>query len=296
MNKKIFSSLRDALKSQKTILSDGASGTYLHSHGLEAGASPEELNLNNKDLIKKMSKDYYDSGSDIVLTNTFGGNPYMLKKYGLKDKIIEINETAAKLSKSVAQKGKFVLGSIGPTGEFLEPLGSATKSEMKKGFISQMKALENGGADGILIETMTALEEAQLAIESAKENTDLVILATMTFDLGPKGFFTMMGITPETAANELRKAGADVVGSNCGNGIDNMIEIANKMRSVDDGHMIIHSNAGIPKIINGRIVYPETPQYMAEKFKELIDLNIDIIGGCCGTTPQHIKEIHKILN
>ena len=176
MNKKIFSSLRDALKSQKTILSDGASGTYLQSHGLEAGASPEELNLNNKDLIKKMSKDYYDSGSDIVLTNTFGGNPYMLKKYGLKDKIIEINETAAKLSKSVAQKGKFVLGSIGPTGEFLEPLGSATKSEMKKGFISQMKALENGGADGILIETMTALEEAQLAIESAKENTDLVIL------------------------------------------------------------------------------------------------------------------------
>ena len=162
--------------------------------------------------------------------------------------------------------------------------------QMISAYKQGMKALENGGADGILIETMTALEEAQLAIESAKENTDLVILATMTFDLGPKGFFTMMGITPETAANELRKAGADVVGSNCGNGIDNMIEIANKMRSVDDGHMIIHSNAGIPKIINGRIVYPETPQYMAEKFKELIDLNIDIIGGCCGTTPQHIKD------
>lgn len=295
MKQKIFLSLRDRLKTKKTILSDGGSGTYLQTHGLEPGSSPEELNLNNPDLIKKMSKDYFDNGSEMVLTNTFGGNPYMLKKYGLKDKLRQINQSAAKFSRSVAPKGSFVIGCIGPTGEFLEPLGPITKSEMKKGFIEQMQALEAGGADAILIETMTAIEEAQLAIESAKENTNLVVMATMTFDLGPKGFFTMMGVTPETAVTELRKSGADVVGSNCGNGIDNMIEIAKKMREIDDGYMLIHSNAGIPKIINGRIVYTETPEYMAGKFKDLLDLKINIIGGCCGTTPKHINAIFNMI-
>ncbi|MCH7594214.1 MAG: homocysteine S-methyltransferase family protein, partial [Chloroflexi bacterium] len=145
------------------------------------------------------------------------------------------------------------------------------------------------------IETMTAIEEATLAVRAAKDNTDLLVMSTMVYDPGPRGYFTMMGITPERGVKELREAGADVVGTNCGNGIERMIEIARLMRAVDDGFMIIHSNAGIPAIVGLDIVYPETPEFMAERFKTLRDLGINIIGGCCGTGPDHIKALVNTL-
>ena len=147
----------------------------------------------------------------------------------------------------------------------------------------------------MVIETKTSLEEAALAIKAAKENTDLVVFSTMVFDKGPRGFFTMMGVTPEQGVKGLQEAGADIVGANCGNGIDIMIELARELRQITDGYLLIHSNAGIPSIVDGEIVYPETPEYMAERFKILADMGINILGGCCGTGPEHIRALAKAL-
>jgi 5-methyltetrahydrofolate--homocysteine methyltransferase len=166
---------------------------------------------------------------------------------------------------------------------------------MYAAFVQQVTALEEGGADGVVVETMTALEEATLAIRAARENTGLAIMATMVFDKGPRGFFTMMGVTPERAVVELEKAGAHVVGTNCGNGIDNMVEIARRMREETSGYLLVHSNAGIPAMRGREIIYPESPEYMAERFMALADLGVDIIGGCCGTGPEHIRALARAL-
>ena len=292
---KISHPLLERIESGETLISDGGIGTYLQSHGLEAGGDPEEFNITNPETVKLMAKEYYDAGSDIVLTNTFGGTIFRQKHYGLDHKVHDLNEQAALIAKSQTPEGKFVLGSVGPTGQFLEPYGDISEKDMYEGFKQQILALEAGGVDGIILETMTALEEATIAIKAALENTNLLIAATMTFDKGPRGFFTMMGITPEDAAIELSNAGAHIVGSNCGNGIDNMIEIAQRMRDATDIPLIIHSNAGIPSMKSGNIIYPETPEYMAERFMKLKDIGINIIGGCCGTSPSHIKAIHESL-
>jgi len=277
------------------LISDGATGTYLQSHGLEPGGCPEEFNASHPETGQQMAKDYFDAGSDMVLTNSFGANKFMLKKYGHGDRVSELNRLAAQHARSAAPPGGLVAGSVGPSGEFLEPLGEVTEAEMLEAFKEQVSALAEGGADAILIETMTALEEATLAIRAVKEATDLPVIATMTYDKGPRGFFTMMGVQPERAVVELREAGADVAGANCGNGIDNMVEIAKQMRSATDGYLLVHSNAGIPAIRKGQIVYDETPDYMAERFKELADLGINILGGCCGTTPSHINALSQII-
>ena len=289
------SALMERLLGGGVLISDGATGTYLQSHGLEPGGCPEEFNASHPETVRQMAKDYFDAGSDMVLTNSFGANKFMLKKYGHGDRVAEFNRLAAQHARSAAPPGGLVAGSVGPSGEFLEPLGEVTEAEMLEAFKDQVTALAEGGADAILIETMTALEEATLAIRAVKEATNLPVIATMTYDKGPRGFFTMMGVQPERAVVELREAGADVTGANCGNGIDNMVEIAKQMRSATDGYLLVHSNAGIPAIRKGHIVYDETPDYMAERFKELADLGINILGGCCGTTPSHINALSQII-
>ena len=285
----------DRLARGDLLISDGATGTYLQGHGLEPGGCPEEFNVSHPAVVKGMARDYFEAGSDMVLTNSFGGSKFMLKKYGYGEHVREFNRLAAEHARSQAPPGHYVLGSVGPTGEFLEPLGEVSEAEMLDAFIEQTTALEEGGADGVVIETKTALEEASLAIRAAKENTNLVVMATMTFDKGPRGFFTMMGVTPEQGVKGLQEAGADIVGTNCGNGIDVMIELARELREATDGYLLIHSNAGIPSIVKGQIVYPETPEYMAERFQTLADMGINILGGCCGTGPDHIRQLVKTL-
>jgi 5-methyltetrahydrofolate--homocysteine methyltransferase len=287
--------LMERLRSGGVLISDGATGTYQQTHGLEPGGCPEELNASRPELIKQMYKEFFDAGSDMVLTASFGGNRFMLEKYGHGDRVTELNRLAAQHAKSVAPPNGLVAGSVGPSGEFLEPLGEVTNKEMLEAFAEQVTALADGGADVIVVETMMAIEEATLAVRAVKENTDLPVIATMTFDKGPRGFFTMMGVTPERAVTELREAGADVTGANCGNGIDNMVEIAQIMRGATDGYLLVHSNAGIPVIRQGQIVYTETPEYMAERFKDLADLGINILGGCCGTTPDHIRALSQTI-
>ncbi len=281
----------DRLAAGETLIFDGATGTYLQNNGLEPGGSPELMNASAPDTIKGMAEHYFDAGSDIVLTNTFGGNKFMLKRYGAEERLYELNKTAADLARAAAPEGKYVAGSIGPTGEFIEPLGSVTEVELYDTFSEMSKAFEAGGADAVMIETQLAIEEAAIAVRAAKETTGLVVMATMVFDKGPRGYFTMMGVTPEQAVEGLEEAGADIVGTNCGNGIERMVEIATRMRAVTDKYLVVQSNAGLPVIRNGETCYLESPEFMAEHYRKLADLPINILGGCCGTTADHIRAL-----
>lgn len=283
------------IQSGETLVSDGATGTYLQLKGLEPGGSPEEFNVSRPEIVRTMAASYFDAGADMVLTNSFGGNKFMLAKYGLDDRLEELNRLAASLARSVAPPGRFVVGSVGPTGEFLAPLGEVGEEEMAESFARQARALEEGGADAIVIETMTAIEEATLAVRMVREHTRCIAMATMVFDKGPRGYFTMMGITPERAMKELVEAGAHVVGSNCGNGIELMIELAPRLRAATAAPLLIHSNAGIPKLVKTKVVYDETPDWMTPRFLRLRDLGVNIIGGCCGTTPEHIRALARAI-
>tara|TARA_Y100001934_G_scaffold268579_1_gene350812 strand:+ start:47 stop:943 length:897 start_codon:yes stop_codon:yes gene_type:complete len=285
----------ERLATGEILIFDGATGTYLQQHGLEPGGSPELMNADNPDLIQQMARHYFEAGSDIVLTNSFGGNKFMLERYGVGERLYELNKLSAEHAKAVAPDGKYVAGSIGPTGEFIEPLGDVTEDEMYDTFSEMSKAFESGGADAVMIETQLSLDEAMIAIRAAKENTDLVVMSTMVFDKGPRGYFTMMGTTPEQAVEGLQDAGADIVGTNCGNGIERMIEIAKRMRSVTDKYLVVQSNAGLPIIKNGETHYLESPEFMAKHFNELAQLPINILGGCCGTTDDHIRALVKCV-
>ena len=284
------------LNKGEVLVFDGATGTYLQNNGLAPGACPELMNIEHPKTVQNMASIYFDSGSDIVLTNSFGGNKFRLKHYGLDNKVEQFNELASSLAKSVAPNNCYVAGSVGPTGEFIEPLGTVSESEMYDVFTEQIIALENGGADAVMIETQMAIEEAKIAINATKENTNLIIFSSMVFDKGPKGFFTMMGITPEAAVEVMIESGADVVGANCGNGIEKMYEISKLMRSKTDGLLMINSNAGIPTIKKEGIIYPETPEFMSEYYSKMIKVPVNILGGCCGTGPEHIKSLRNLVD
>ena len=290
------------LGNENILLGDGATGTYLQARGLQPGGDPELMNVTDSSIVKGMARDYFEAGSDLVQTNSFGGSSYVQNRYDQGAKIDEINFLAAQLAKSEAVntdlplKDRYVFGSVGPTGELIEPVGTTSAKDVYASFKQQILALEKGGADGIIIETMISLEEAKIAIKAAKENTQLPVAALNTFDKGPRGFFTMMGDTPEKCFEELFSVGADIVGANCGNGIEIMTELAERFRECGDGYVWINCNAGIPEIRQGQIIYAETPEYMSEGFCKLIEMGINIVGGCCGTTPAHIKHIAGLIN
>jgi 5-methyltetrahydrofolate--homocysteine methyltransferase len=267
----------------------------LQAHGLEPGGCPEELNLSRADVVRQMAASYFDAGSDMVETNSFGGSRCMLQKYDLGARAYEFNRLAAEHCRAVAPAGKFVLGSIGPTGEFLAPMGGMAEQEMFEIFAEQVRGLQAGGVDAFCIETMSDFGEAALAVRAAKECTGLPVVATMTFDKGPRGYFTMMGITPTQAARQLAEAGADVVGSNCGIAIESMIEIIAAMRTATDRPILTHVNAGLPRIERGTVIYPDTPDKMAELIPQLVAAGANIVGGCCGTTPDHIRAFAAII-
>ena len=285
------------IKSKKIFLLDGATGTYLQNHGLEPGGCPELMNKENPDVISSMADSYFKNGSDIVLTNSFGGNRYRLSHYDLDNDVFELNKLSAMLAREKSEKyiDKYVFGSIGPTGEFLEPLGSVSEADMYDSFANQMNGLFEGGVDGFLIETQIATEETKLAIKVAKENFNVLILASAVYDKGPKGYFTMFGLKPKESLKIFFESGAHVVGTNCGNGSENTVEIAKQLRSVTDKPLIVQANAGIPKIKKQDIIYPESPEFMQEKYKDLIENKINFIGGCCGTNSEHIRFFHELI-
>jgi len=280
------------------VLGDGAMGTMLMERGLEPGSCPEEWNMTNPETIKEIYASYFRVGCDFVETNTFGGNPIKLDIFGLRDKVYEINLAGARLAREVAPTGKYVAGSVGPTGQLLKPYGDKSYEEVRDGFLQQISALVDGGVDLIFIETMSDPQEAAAAIAAAREvSPNIPIIASMIFELGKRGFRTMMGTDIETAVKRLTDAGADILGSNCGGGIEGFIQIIREMRSHTEKYLVACPNAGIPRIVEGRTCYPETPEFMASRVGELIEAGVNIIGGCCGTTPAHMALIRdKILS
>jgi len=277
------------------LISDGAMGTFLHSQGLGSGECPESWCISHPEVVRGIAAAYVAAGSDIVETNSFGGSSFRLKAYQLADQVREFNLAAAALAREAIGDKGYVAASVGPTGQFVEDEGGdISREQLYDSFAEQIKALADGGADAICIETMSSLIEAIQAIRAAKKNTALPVICTFTFDAKPRGFFTMMGVTPERAVVGAVEAGADIVGANCGNGIANMIEITRRMRVAVPGiPILIQANAGTPIIEDGKTVFKETPEFMASRMEELIRAGANIIGGCCGTTPDHITAMAK---
>ena len=292
-----MSSLRDALKTKRVLVADGAMGTMLFQRGLTPGECPERLNLERPDLLEEIAAAYRDAGADIVQTNTFGGSVLKLAQYGLEASTEEINRVAVQAVRAAVGMDVFVSGSCGPCGRILKPYGDVDPDEVAKSFHRQMSALVEAGVDVLCVETMTDLAEASIAIRTAKQVAPNVpVMATMTFDPTPRGFFTVMGVDIAAAAAGLADAGADVIGSNCGNGIANMVKIAVEFAAHTDLPLLIQSNAGLPQIKDGQAVYAETPEFMASHVPALTDARVRIIGGCCGTTPEHIAAIRKAVD
>ncbi len=284
----------DRVKDGEILIADGATGTLLWDYGLAPGQPPESFNLTHPEILEEIARQYLDAGADIIQTNTFGGSPARLSLFGLDDKTEEINRNAVVAARKAAQGRAYVAVSCGPSGKILKPYGDTDPEEIYAGFVRQIKALVDAGVDAISVETMTDLTEATLAVKAAKAvSPSTSIMAAMTFDSTPKGFFTIMGTSIEDAARKLEKAGADIIGSNCGNGIENMIQIAKEFKKHTRLPIVIQSNAGIPEVRDDQPVYPETSQFMAVKSRELISSGVSIIGGCCGTTPEHIRAIRR---
>lgn len=279
------------------LVADGAMGTMLFEKGVKQGMCPESLNLSRPEILEEIAALYFDAGAEIIQTNTFGGSAVRLANYGLDDKVEDINNVAVEHVRKVVGDRAYISGSCGPSGKILQPLGNADPEQLSESFHKQVKALIEAGVDLLCIETMTDVQEAVLAVEAARSlNVKIPIMATMTFEPTPTGFFTMMGVSVAEAAEGLTAAGANVLGSNCGNGIENMIKIAQEFKSVTSLPLLVQANAGIPVLKEGKSVYPETPDFFAEKIPALLDAGVSIIGGCCGTTPEHIRLIRKAVD
>lgn len=289
-------SLVEALKAGKILVSDGAWGTMLQERGLQPGECPELWNVTRREDVFAVAKGYIDAGADMILTNSFGGSPIKLAHYGLEGRAAELNEAAAAISRKAAGDSRFVLGSMGPTGEMLM-MGQVTEDAVYDGFKLQASALKKGGVDAILVETMSAIDEATIAIRAAKDATGLEVICTFTFDRTVTGEYrTMMGVSPAEMAKAVRDAGASIIGANCGNGFDQMIDVVKEIRKADASTpVLVHANAGLPVIEDGKLIYTETPEIVAVKARKLAESGANIIGGCCGTTPAHIRALVKEL-
>ncbi len=279
------------------LVADGAMGTMLMERSLEAGKPPEYFNLTRQEVLEEIAQEYLDAGADIIQTNTFGGSRLKLMEYSLGDRVEEINRNAVAAVKKVVRDRSYVSGSCGPTGQFLKPYGDIEPAQMVQVFTEQIEALVKAGVDTVCIETMIDLHEAVCAVKAAKKIArSIPVMATVTFNQTPKGFYTVMGVTVKDAMEGLQSAGADIVGSNCGNGIEKMILIAREIKKYTNVPVIIQSNAGLPELRNGKVTYPETPEFMAEKVAELLALGVSIVGGCCGTTPAHIRAMRQAVD
>jgi 5-methyltetrahydrofolate--homocysteine methyltransferase len=289
-------SFLETIKSGEILLSDGGMGSLLMKKGLKQGECPELLNLTHPEILEEIAQLYLDAGSDVMQSNTFGASPMKLAEYGLEDKTEEINRAGVSIAKNVVDDKAYIYGSCGPSGKILQPFGDSDPEELQRGFERQFKSMIDADVDVIFIETMTDLNEAILAIKAAKTIApQTTVAACMTYDATPKGFYTIMGNSLGDAASALESAGADIIGSNCGNGLDKMIEIAVELKKISNLPLIIQSNAGLPVNKDGEIIYPETPEFFAQKVTELIDAGVSIVGGCCGTTPDTIRAMRQTL-
>jgi len=275
------------------VVTDGAWGTQLQARGLEPGECPDAWNLSRPDKVEEVARAYVAAGSRVIITNTFGASRLMLERHGLADKTAEINRAGAEISRRAAGTEVAVFGSIGPSGLMLM-MQEVSEDELREAFAEQARALAEGGVAGLVVETMSDPAEARLAVAAAKE-TGLPVVGCMVFDSGKDLDRTMMGTTPEQAAETLVEAGADVVGANCGQGIEGFVAICRRLDAATDRPVWIKANAGLPEIVGARAVYTQTPQGFAGHVAALVEAGADFIGGCCGTGPEFIQAVKAKL-
>jgi len=273
------------------VVTDGAWGTQLQALGLAGGDCPDEWNLTHPDQVAAVARAYVEAGSQVILTNTFRSNAVALAGYGLAGRVVELNRAGAAISSRAAAGKALVFASVGPSGKMLMT-GEVTGDTLRSAFEEQAQALAEGGADGLAVETMSDLAEAIIAVAAAKA-TGLPVVATMVFDSGKNKDRTMMGNTPEQAAEALAAAGADVIGANCGSGIAGYLPVCRRLRQASDKPVWIKANAGLPEIVDGKLVYQNTPQDFAALAPALIEAGASFIGGCCGTDPDFVRALKR---
>ena len=285
------------LRSGPVLVGDGATGTLLMARGLATGRPPEEATLRHPDWVAEMARQYADAGADVVQTNTFGASPLKLGLAGLAASVELVNREAVRVARAAVAGRAYVAGSCGPCGRLLEPYGDARRAAVFQGFLEQIGFLADAGVDAVFVETMTDLEEARLAVRAAKEVAPgLPVSATMTFERTPRGFFTIMGNGVAEATAALEEVGADAVGANCGMGTAEMVDVARELRRHTSLPLVVQPNAGLPRTLGGGLTYDEGPEQMAERAGDLLDIGVALVGGCCGTTPDHIRALRALVD
>lgn len=292
-------SLLEAIKT-RVLLSDGAMGTQLQRAGLEPGGCGEAWNLDHPDRVLAIQRGYVNAGSDILLTNTFGGCRIMLNRHQQGNRTAEINRAAVAVARAALGGRGFVLGDIGPFGGLMEPYGEIPRADVEAAFREQAKALVEGGADGIIIETQTALEELEIGIAAAHEAGAKVVIGSVAFDrmVDEDDVRTMMGVSPERAAEFMAEHGCHIAGLNCGTGVDMRFaaDIVRRYIKTSGLPVMAQPNAGQPVLVNMQVQYNETPQEMSVGLPGVLAAGARIVGGCCGSTPDHIRMFRKILD
>jgi 5-methyltetrahydrofolate--homocysteine methyltransferase len=276
-------------------------GTQLMLSGLEQGNCGEAWNLTHPDRVLAIQRRYAEAGSDCIITNTFGGSRIMLNRHGQVDRVADINAAAVAITREAfGDREGYVLGDIGPFGGLMEPYGDFTETQVRQAFGEQAKALVDAGADAIIIETQTSLEELLIGLTAAKEAGAACVIGSMAYDVTLDGstFRTMMGIDPERAAEFMQAHGADIVALNCGTGMDmeRARQAVERYKRATDLPVMAQPNAGLPKLVNMKVVYDETPEQMVQGLVPLLDAGTSIIGACCGSTPEHIKVFRAAMD
>lgn len=281
------------LSKQKVWVFDGAMGTMLQKFASGEFICPDELNLSQPETVFRIHQEYIKAGSDIIQTNTFGANYLRLKRFGLQEKTIELNKRAVEIARKAAGE-KYVAASIGPLGELIEPYGEISKDEAFHSFVEQAKGLTE--VDFLNIETVQSLDEAEIIIKALRTILKLPISITVTFQKTPRGYFTMMGESIEDFVNRVARWDVQAIGTNCGEGFNQSLEIICEIKNLTNLPLIAKPNAGIPEFKDGNVIYPESPEFIEPVIEKFFNNCVKIMGGCCGTTPEHIRIIKRIAN
>ncbi len=281
---------------ERVVLLDGGMGTELIKRGFPQGACPESWNKDKPEVVEEIHKSYFEAGSDVVLTNSFGGSQIKLSAHGLEDRCYELNKAAATVANAVKPDGKFVAGSMGPTGKFLKPQGEFTEEEFVTAYEEQAKGLNDGKVDFLLIETQYDIKEALCAVQGAKKTSDLPIFVTMTFNLTPRGYFTLMGNRVEQCIEELESQDVSVLGSNCTLNSAEMVDLIKLMREKTSLPLVAQANAGKPSLSkDGEVAYSQGLEDYVSYIPQMIKNGASLVGGCCGTDPDYIKRMADIV-